>query len=1203
MPCWLGADSFQAAPGGFSWASASPSRALTSDVHQSRPKIGTMHMDTAQELGYVIPHLSTHELLRGRSVPSEFETIVEMFEAAAAATPHAIAVEDSSRQCTYSELRETSRRAAKAIAARIGSEGAVVAVHLERSLDLVACALATLMSGNVYLPLSADIHPERLREILCSAEPALVIETPGLSPSAQNVAEGLRVESVSPGELLQSSRTETGRNSGPAATSSDVAYIIYTSGTTGTPKGVPITNAGICNRLEWMRRYYRYGGGDCNLLKTQIGFDVSIVELFFPLSCGARLVLLGEGLERDVDMIARKIRSHEVTWLPISPMHLGHLLDGDRLVDCHALAQVSCGIEAWDFSMVQKFHSKLPGKRLFNGYGPTEASVGVAVWRTDPDYGPKRLTFGGPIDNTDFAIVDRNFRAVTCGATGELLIAGVCLSPGYWRDNWLTSEKYIDILVGGRRTRFYRSGDLVRQLEDGNIEFVGRVDDQVKIRGLRIELGEVRRVVEGLSGIKSAVVLTVFEGERKRIAVQYVNAHPGTHRSASELMADCRRRLMPALVPTLWREVSEHPLTTNGKTDFPRIRQSLERCEQTRAEGTSNRPGYVLEAGEPESALSRLARIWSGMLGEFKPARQTSFFDLGGNSILLLVLVEEIRSEFGVSMDFQELLEASSLDEMSAVVESRISAVQGDRLSERGSARQRKIIPYFFVFRALSNPPPTVRELRSALEPALRSVDERLRHVPCSFEQAQDDCRSLTGEGARIEDEDGIRARVSTSKEYVYLWLTLQRGVLPAYNRLYTRLLRELEPKGFGGVYTRDHAYQARALQLGNDPSAATRLERGDAAKRMDHQLLEIAERVRTCGRATADVPSPARILLPCLKIGRFHPNCGFGIIEALARSRWGAVNHADVVADHRIRYVRQELDTLEPTDGSAQTFIVQNGGEPSEVFSRRLSQTHGLTIGRHPIEENPLGQFVELLRLGSPFMTTFDFKYLRDQRQFGEVTETHPVLVHGIDTRHQCIHAMEQVYGSIQIGFHDYFEFFKDYRGAGKKVEYFELEKSSAERPMQPPEFLKRLTSIAENLSSADVRLGIKALEALHHDLSLYVRRHPGRAFQVSGVWAFSHDLHYLRLLIGQFGATESVRGDGGGLFEELSGQLQRLHGMWFEVDGLFERSLLHKDAKASAHAVEKIGRIVPEERSLLVLLQRLLGSAGWRPQPPAQA
>ena len=459
--------------------------------------------------------------------------------------------------------------------------------------------------------------------------------------------------------------------------------MIYTSGSTGRPKGALNSHRGIVNRILWIQRALGLTPDDRLLQKTPFSFDVSVGELFWPLTVGARLVMARPGGHQDPDYLVDTIRREGITTIHFVPSMLQVFLEQPGVEACVSLRLVMASGEALPADLARRFFDRLPGVELHNLYGPTEAAVEVTHHICRP--GEERVPIGRPVANTRIHILDHEGNAVPVGVSGELHIAGVQVGRGYWRRPDLTAERFVPDFLGGDGARMYRTGDLARWLPEGEVEYLGRIDHQVKIRGFRIELGEVEAALARHPEVREAVVLArdqslvgyvvtsppVPLSRRERGDVTGVEL-PGSQDEASEafplsprergpggevLRAFLRHSLPEHMVPSSFVFLDAMPLTPSGKAD----RRALSRiAPERRAEG------FVAPRTPTEETL---AAIWSDLLGVERVGVEDGFFDLGGHSLLGTRLVSRVRETFGVELPLRALFEAPTLAGQARIVE------------------------------------------------------------------------------------------------------------------------------------------------------------------------------------------------------------------------------------------------------------------------------------------------------------------------------------------------------------------------------------------------------------------------------------------------------------------------------------------------------------------------------------------------------
>ncbi|MFF9850597.1 amino acid adenylation domain-containing protein [Streptomyces litmocidini] len=557
-----------------------------------------------------------------------------------ARTPDATAVVFEGCETTYAELDTLVDELAGRLAALGVGPGAVVAVAVPRSVDLVAAVCAVHRTGAAYVPLDPDYPADRLAFMLEDARPAAVIAAPG-------EAERLRVPD---GVALLAPRPaadggERGTPTAPAP--DDPAYVIYTSGSTGRPKGVVVPHGAVTNRLRWGQEQYLLTDRDRVLHKTPSSFDVSVWEIFWPLTTGATLVVARPEGHRDPAYLCDLIRSERVTVAQFVPSMLDAFLQHPDAGRCDSLRLVIVGGEALTTATARRFHQVLPGVRLVDQYGPTEAAIEVTAWTCRPEDDDGRpVPIGRPVWNTRVHILDAELQLVPPGVAGELYLDGVQLAHGYLGRPALTAERFVANPYGPPGSRMYRTGDLARWRPDGAVEYLGRVDGQVKVRGFRIELGEIEAALGEHPAVAAGVVLVREDRHGAPRIVAYV-VPAGTAPATEELREHLRGRLPEHMVPTGYVTLDALPVTPNGKLD----RAALPEPADTPASAGSG-------ARQPATPLERtLTELFAEILDVPGAGPDDDFFLLGGHSLMMVRLVERIRAETGVDLAVRTLFD------------------------------------------------------------------------------------------------------------------------------------------------------------------------------------------------------------------------------------------------------------------------------------------------------------------------------------------------------------------------------------------------------------------------------------------------------------------------------------------------------------------------------------------------------------------
>ncbi|HKP82394.1 MAG TPA: amino acid adenylation domain-containing protein, partial [Pyrinomonadaceae bacterium] len=568
-------------------------------------------------------------------------------------TPEQTALVFEEEKISYRELNARANQLAHHLRALGVGPEARIGILLERSVEMVVALLGVLKAGGAYVPLDPEYPAERLRFMLEDAQVAVLITQPRLAATLPSSSAPLLLLE----ESEQLAQYETG-NPGLLGGAENLAYIIYTSGSTGQPKGAMNTHRGIVNRLLWMQATYGLNQEDRVLQKTPFSFDVSVWEFFWPLLTGARLVLARPGGHRDGQYLRELIIKEQITTLHFVPSMLRVFLEEEGLEQCRTLRRVISSGEELPAEVAAHFFSRMDWAELHNLYGPTEAAVDVTSWECRPEW-EGRVPIGKPIWNTQVYVLDGAQRPVPQGVTGELYLGGMQVGRGYWQRAELTAEKFVpDPYCGERGARLYRTGDVVRQVGAGVLEYVGRADYQVKVRGYRIELGEVEAALREQDSVRECVVVARHEGNSAARLVGYVVLDEGASYSVTALRQELLQRLPEYMIPASFVQLQELPLTANGKLD----RRAL-------PDPDHQRPALETERVAPRTAVEEtLVRIWSEVLGLSEVGIHDNFFELGGDSILSIQIVAR-ANQAGLRLAPKHLFQYQTVAELALMAE------------------------------------------------------------------------------------------------------------------------------------------------------------------------------------------------------------------------------------------------------------------------------------------------------------------------------------------------------------------------------------------------------------------------------------------------------------------------------------------------------------------------------------------------------
>ncbi|HKS72054.1 MAG TPA: amino acid adenylation domain-containing protein, partial [Terriglobales bacterium] len=447
----------------------------------------------------------------------------------------------------------------------------------------------------------------------------------------------------------------SGQNREPVSSpvgSRNLAYVIYTSGSTGKPKGVQLEHRSIVNFLCSMQREPGFASDDVLVAVTTLSFDIAGLEMYLPLLCGGRVVIANREATYDGRALTTLIDRSKATVLQATPATWRLLFEsgwrGNRKL------KVLVGGEALPADLAQQLVSSCGP--VWNMYGPTETTIWSSVYRVQGDEG-RILPIGRPIANTTFHILDGEKQPVPIGQEGELYIGGEGLARGYFERPELTAEKFVaDPFSAEPEARLYRTGDLARFRDDGNVEYLGRLDHQVKIRGFRIELGEIEAVLNQHPQIQRAVAVAREEASGEKRLVAYVVTHVESTASSAEFREHVRKQLPDYMIPAAIVQLAALPLTPNGKVD----RKALPTPKAADFPSDAN---YLAPRNEVER---KLASLWEETLNIHPIGVKTSFFDLGGRSLLAARLFTKISRAFGRDLPLATLFRAPTIEQLAA---------------------------------------------------------------------------------------------------------------------------------------------------------------------------------------------------------------------------------------------------------------------------------------------------------------------------------------------------------------------------------------------------------------------------------------------------------------------------------------------------------------------------------------------------------
>lgn len=564
---------------------------------------------------------------------------VDLFEEQVEKTPHAIACVFDEEHLTYQQLNELSNQLAHLLRGKHVKEGTIIPVCIERSTSMIVAILGVIKSGAAYVPIDPLYPADRIRYLLEDTGAQLVV---GSSKSKQVVEAVKDIEVVElDGGPLAMPRLPV-HNLPVTITLNQLAYVMYTSGSTGKPKGVMLEHGNLYAFICWCHQEFSSSRFDMVYAATSLCFDLSIFEIFYPLSTGKPVRIIESGLHTGT-----YLQKDAHVLLNTVPSVIQYLLQSGT--DLSNISVLNMAGEPIPLYVQQRLDAEAIEVR--NLYGPTECTTYSTVYRLRKN---KPVLVGKPIANTALYIL-RNSNLVPVGVPGEICIGGAGVARGYVAAA-LTEERFVrNPFDKSGAARIYRTGDMGRWLDDGNVEYLGRIDDQVKILGFRIEPGEIETVLQQCELVEQAAVLARADKHTKRL-VGYVVPHGQFNKEG--IVSYLKNKLPAYMIPAFWVEMSSLPITANGKID----KKALPDPDP----GLLVQSTYVPPGNETERVLTE---IWQQLLNIQRIGIHDNFFELGGHSLMVIKMVAMIKKEFGRVIPIPAIFKFSNIQELGSYLE------------------------------------------------------------------------------------------------------------------------------------------------------------------------------------------------------------------------------------------------------------------------------------------------------------------------------------------------------------------------------------------------------------------------------------------------------------------------------------------------------------------------------------------------------
>ncbi|MBN2535042.1 MAG: amino acid adenylation domain-containing protein, partial [Spirochaetales bacterium] len=586
--------------------------------------------------------------------------------------PDSTAVVFCGQQIDYKTLNARSNQCALYLRKKGAGPDTIVAVMMERSFEMVISLLAILKAGAAYLPVDPHYPAERIQFLCDDAEVDILLTQQRFKDKAPGVENVICLDAE--WNLMENKNVQ---NPTVITNPDNLAYVIYTSGSTGNPKGCMIPHKAICNRLFWMQDAYRIDTKDRVLQKTPYTFDVSVWEFFWPMLTGATMVVAEPEKHKDNRYLVDVIQREKITTCHFVPSMLNFFLNQEGAGNCTTLRHVFTSGEALSYHTTDRFLDLLDA-RLHNLYGPTEAAVDVTYWEADRRE-DKKVPIGRPISNIQIHILDKNLKPVPVNSPGELHIGGTGLARGYLNRKELTGQKFIPNPFK-KNEKLYKTGDLACRLDDGNIEFLGRIDFQVKIRGLRIELEEIENRILKHPACKDVAVLVRDHDTIDPKIVAYWVPNPGEIPPVKELRKFVGSSLPDYMVPNIFVQLEKLPVTIHGKLDRKALPWPVKRSETNKQ--------IKMELKMP--ADEKIDSIIDNIMEYLKEAvcideidTEESLFDLGATSLTLVQIAQKLEKEEDIAVPIEVFLKEPTLHGLRKYLE-KVFKDKNDTATDKG---------------------------------------------------------------------------------------------------------------------------------------------------------------------------------------------------------------------------------------------------------------------------------------------------------------------------------------------------------------------------------------------------------------------------------------------------------------------------------------------------------------------------------------
>ncbi len=605
-------------------------------------KIAQLEMLTAQEKQQLLVDFNTASVEYPRD-----KTLVELFEAQVEQTPDTLAFVYQGTTLSYRELDEQTNKIAQYLRLKGVKTGSFVAICIDDSLDIVLSIWGILKAGGTYVPLDYANPADRINFIIDHVGAQHVLTNKSCQSLVSPKAD---LEIVVLDEMWLDISKMPNQRPDNSLSPEHLIYVIHTSGSTGKPKGVMLTHRNVADHLYGFFSRVQFRSSKTFAIMSTMSADLANTVLFGALISGGTIHLLAKSVYTDASKTHEYFRKNSIDFMKLVPSHWRALENEEGILLPNRT--IVFGGEVLSIEILEKIKAVNPKLEIINHYGPTEVTIGKVCYKVDFDALPVKTPIGKPFCNTRLYVVDKHLALCPVGVPGELLIGGDGVSKGYINRPELTAERYIkNPFSNDENDILYRSGDLIRWLPDGNLDFMDRVDDQIKVRGYRVELGEINIVLKQAPGISQSIVLAKTDANGQNRLIAYVVPEGAFNKT--DVQAYLKTQLPDYMIPSLLIELDKMPLNANGKVD----RKALPDPE-TFARETNN---YVAPGNETEQ---QLANIWMQLLKVDRVGIHDNFFEIGGHSLLAMRVISAIRKEFALNIPLKVIFSFPTIDEL-----------------------------------------------------------------------------------------------------------------------------------------------------------------------------------------------------------------------------------------------------------------------------------------------------------------------------------------------------------------------------------------------------------------------------------------------------------------------------------------------------------------------------------------------------------